>query len=311
MLRLIAAQPIAPRTVAAARFGAQLVLLVPVVTVSALVALLLTGAIGAGASAADMAVLLALIALYAAFWIVLSALVASFWRGSVQALATLMLTWAAMTLLVPAVGALIVEAAYPAPSRLAYIDRSRALADEVPASWEDEKGASRWLASRPDLRAAPDAAGSAEAGRLARDVFFRGELAPQRTAFDAHGRTVDHAGNFVRLLSPASLLDGALQSLAGTDMAAQTMFIDAADTHAQVMRRHFEPIIISNIGRVRSCPACPGRLNYAGYDAVPTFNPAPQLRMGLDRGVLTLGYLIAVTLVLALWSHRRFREWPV
>lgn len=311
ILRLIAAQPIAPATVALAKFGALALLIAPASAAAALLALVIVGGIGAGAGIGEIVVLGAAVALYALFWVALCALVASFWRGAVQSMAILVLSWAAMTVVLPAVAALLSAALWPAPSRIAYIDRSRALADEVPDSYEWEAGATRWLADRPELGPArPETIRSAEVGRMAHDSYFRARLAPQRQAFAAHTQRMIRAADVSRLLSPASMLDGGLQKLAQTDVASQVAFEHAADWFSQTLRGHFEPLILANIGRDRPCAACPGRLNFAAYDAVPRFlhREEPDNRRALW---IVSAYLLAVSMITALWAGRRLVRWPL
>lgn len=307
VLRLIAAQPIAPRTVAAATFGALALIAVPVIALPAPLMLVLAGGIGDGVTASSLLLLVLLVALYVLFWIAACALAASLWRGAVGALATLVLGWAAATVLLPALAALALDLVAPAPSRLTYINDSRTVADRLSA---DKGAAARWLARRRDLASInADAASSAEVGRLATQRLTRAALAPAQRAFDDHAARIEADSAALRLASPALVLDGALQRLAGTDAYRQRLFVAAADRHAELLRSWFEPRILAAIGKAPACQQCPGRLTFAAYDTVPVFRPAAP-PVSLAPGILATLYMVVVTAAAGLIAYRRFARWP-
>lgn len=307
VLRLIAAQPVHPRTVAAAKFGALALIAVPVIALAAPLMLELAGGVGDGVTAFSLLLLVALVALYALFWIAACALAASLWRGAVGAFATLVLGWAVATVLVPTLAALALDLAVPAPSRLAYINESRAVVDRLSA----EKGAAtRWLAGRHDLASiSTDAASSAEVGRLATQRLTRAALAPARGAFDDHAARTEAGSAALRLASPALVLDGALQRLAETDAYRQRLFVAAAGRHAELLRSWFEPRVLAALGKAPACRECPGRLTFAAYDAVPVFRPDARTA-SLAPAILATLYLAIVTAAVGLIAYRRFARWP-
>jgi ABC-2 type transport system permease protein len=307
ILRVIAAQPIAARTVAAAKFGALAVVVVPTISAAALVSLWMAGGIGGGASAGSLLVLAALVALYCLFWIALCAAAVSLWRGAVAALATLVLGWAAMTVLLPAVGALLLDLVHPAPSRTAYVDESRIVAERIADA--DDAGP-QWFATRADLvRINPGAGESSEVGRFARDSLNRSSLLDSRKRFEAHALQAAAKTSLIRLLSPALVFDGALQELAGTDPHAHLRFMASADDHAEALRRWFEPRVVANVGQPRACEACPGRLNFNAYDQVPRFKPAATGERFASQ-YLALLYLLGALLVAGAFARSRFAVWP-
>lgn len=308
ILRMIAAQPIAPLTVAAAKFGALALVAVPAITLGTLLALAVTGGVAGGEFVPSIVLLLLLVGLYALFWIAACALAASLWRGAVGALTTLVLGWAAATVLLPAFATLVLDITLPVPSRLAYVDTSRAVADQIAA---DGQAAEQWLTGRGYLATInPEAGTSSEVGRLATQQLTRAALAAPQRAFDDHAAGVETGSAVLRLVSPALVLDGALQRLAGTDARRQRLFVAEAERHAEALRSWFEPRVLANIGRQPRCQGCLGRLNFVEYDEVPVFRPAAT-PPAIGQSVLAALYLAAVTAAVALIARRRFTHWPL
>ncbi|MGU3287944.1 ABC transporter permease subunit [Methylobacterium mesophilicum] len=130
ILRLIAAQPVGPRTVAAAKFGAAALVAITAVLAETALALALNGVLGGLTGwGMTLALLAAAIAAYVVFWVAACTLAASLWRGAVPALALLILAWACLTIALPAALSLGVDALAPVPSRIAAIDASRRTQD--------------------------------------------------------------------------------------------------------------------------------------------------------------------------------------
>jgi ABC-2 type transport system permease protein len=307
VLRMIAAQPVSLRTVALAKAGALATISLVAIVGGMLLALLLVGALG------DLLVLgvALMIAMWVLFWVALSVLVASYWRGAVASVATLVLTWGALTVLVPTMVALAIVTALPTPSRIAYIDASRKTMDGF---YRDEATAyAGWIARFPQYADhASEMVKSPEVRRFARDAYYREALLPERDAFAVQSAAAGRAAELSRLLSPAMMLDGAVQAAAGTDIGRHIAFVAAADAYGERLRRWFEPLALANAAQPRrSCPACPGRLNFDGFDDVPRFVPVTDTGHGARRIVFAILYLAAAAALLATWTARRLRTWPI
>jgi ABC-2 type transport system permease protein len=308
ILRLIAAQPVRPATVAAAKYSALAIVAVIAVLGGAAIALALNGQF----SATPQLLLVGLMTgMWILLWIVLAAAVATLWRGAIASIVTLTLLWGAFTLLLPAAAALLIEVAQPSPSRIAYIDSSRQVMDSF---YGDEAQVhAAWLARFPEfVPLASDMLKSPEVKRFARDDYYRQSLLPQRQSFDAHTRAVLGASDALRLLSPAMMLDDALQSVAGSDLRRHADFIAAADAYSERLRRYFEPLALANVAHPsRACPDCPGRMNFTRYDEVPIFEAEVDESVGLRRAAVACLYLTVMVLVASLLAQRRLRQWPV
>jgi ABC-2 type transport system permease protein len=308
ILRLIAAQPVAPRTVAAAKYVAIAIVSLIVIVGGAVLSLakqhqlVLEPLFGLVTLA---------ICLWVLLWISVSAWVASLWRGAIGSIVTLILIWATMTVLLPAGAALLVEVLHPTPSRIAYIDSSRQAMDGL---YGDEAAVhAAWFARFPEFSTvAPDAVQSAEVKRFARDDYYRRSLLPQRERFESRLHAVLTTSDWLRLLSPAMMLDNMLQTAAGTDIRRHTRFLASADEYSERLRRFFEPLALSNaVHPHRSCEACPGRLNFTRYEDVPAFEPDLDVSTGLRWSALTCLYLGILVTLLIVSVDRRLREWPM
>jgi ABC-2 type transport system permease protein len=306
VLRMIAAQPIGPTSVAAAKYLAIGIVSIVLVVGGAALSLAVHGQLVLGMQAALVALALCL---WVLVWIALAAWVATFWRGAIGSIVTLVLAWAVMTVLMPAAAALLVEVIHPAPSRVGYIDESRRAMDSF---YGDEPQVhAAWLARQPQFSAAADVVKSPEVKRFARDDYYRNALLPERRRFEVRTRAVLETSDRLRLLSPAMMFDGMLQAVAGTDMARHASFLAEADAYSERLRRHFEPLALANAANPqRSCPQCPGRLNFTRYEDVPSFEPDLDLTAGMQSSLRTCLYLALIVTALVLLTRRRLSEWP-
>lgn len=306
VLRLIAAQPVTLRAVAFSKYAA-----LAIISVGAIVGGMLAASLVAGVRGLGLVPITLMVALWVLFWIALSAVVATFWRGAVTSIAILVLAWASITVLAPGVATFVIDLAHPAPSRIAYIDASRQAMDRF---YGDETAAhSAWLRQGyPQLAASnPEVAKSPDVKRFARDAFYREALQRRRAAFLAHGDDVLAWSDALRLISPAMMVDGTLQTAAGADARRHQAFIAATDAYTEQLRRYFQPLALNNAANpIRACAQCPGRLNFLRYEEVPKFRPTVDERPGRRAVLTTCLYLGLLSAGLAAIAARRMRDWP-
>ncbi|GJE01085.1 DUF3526 domain-containing protein [Methylobacterium isbiliense] len=311
LLRLIAAQPVAPRRVAGAKFGAAaLVLLAALLSGTALALGLFEGLGPLAEGGGTLALLAAALAAYTLFWVAACALAASLWRGAVFALVILVLAWACLTVALPASLSLAVDALAPRPSRIAAIDASREAQERFSLAPEGRRIAAAWLAERAPqagaaLRDAP------EIRRLARDAFYDAAVASHREAARLHAEATARWSRRLAPLSPAASLLLALETAAGTDAARHAAFLAAAAEYRRSLRAFFEPRILAQaLHPVPVCAGCQARLDFDAYDAVPAFPASVDAEAPWRQALLCLGGLLASTLLLAAAAFRRFAAWP-
>jgi ABC-2 type transport system permease protein len=312
ILRLIAAQPVGPRRVAAAKFGAVGLVAVAGVLGGAGLALLSAGTGPLAGWDGVLALVAACLAAYTLVWVAACALAASLWRGAVAALAVLVLAWAGLTVALPTALGLAVDALAPRPSRIAAIDASRQAQAAFYAGETGTRVATAWLAARlPGAADRPGLPDRPEIKRLARDAFYDAALGEIRAALGDHARTLAAWSGRLALLSPASALALALETAAGTDAARHAAFLAAASAYRGNLRAFFEPRILAQaLDPAPVCAGCPARLDFDAYDAVPAFRPAPALAAARWQAWLSLAALLALMLALAALAHRRLRAWP-
>jgi len=312
-LRLIAAQPIGPRAVAGAKFGAVAGLLVVAILGQAGLALWVTGAIPSVAgSGATLALLAGALAAYILVWVAACALVATLWRGAVAALSTLVLAWTVFTVAIPAAASSAVDLLTPPPSRIAAIDASRQAQDAFANGGAGPRLTAQWLARIPGTAERPDLAEAPEIKRLARDASYDSALDARRESFLAQDRDSAAVSRWLALASPVTTFDLALQRAAGTDAGRHAAFLASAAAYRRTLRAFFEPRIVAQaLNPVPVCAGCQGRLDFDAYDAVPRFRPSIDLGAGQEGALVALAWLIVLAAALALAARVRLKAWPV
>ena len=271
IIRMIAAQPLRLATVAATKFGAVAVAYLLWLILAGGSALWVGGVLpGAAGWGPTLGWIAASIALYGVFWIGVGALGAALWRGGKFAIGFAFAIWAIATVLLPAAAALIIEAKAAPVSRVAYIDTSRQAVDHFYE--EGAEVASAWASAHPRLADRPDLAVTTEVMRLARDDYFRTELAPFRQAFDQRQVALAAMEQDWAIISPSLILRRALQTASGGDTARHASFLREADDFGQRVRAYFEPVILGPLlTPPAKCDGCLAQLNYAAYPEVPRF----------------------------------------
>ncbi|MEH3148444.1 MAG: DUF3526 domain-containing protein [Methylobacterium frigidaeris] len=313
LLRLIAAQPVAPRAVAGAKFGAAALVAVAAVLGGTALALVLFGNLPPLAGwGPTLALLAAALAAYVVLWVAACALAVSLWRGAVAALVILVLAWAGLTVALPAALGLAADALAPRPSRIAAIDASRQAQARFYAGEEAARVAAAWLAVRaPEAAGRPGLRDAPEIRRLARDAYYDAALAADRRRALDHAREAAAWSRRLALLSPASALGLALETAAGTDAGRHADFLAAAAGHRRALRAFFEPRILAQALRpVPVCDGCQARLDFDAYDAVPAFPARLEAGPGERQALLALAALLAGAALLGALAGRRFSAWP-
>lgn len=314
IVRLIAAQPVSPRLVAGAKFGAAALILIVAVVGGTALALLLAGLRELPPGwATTLAYLAVALGAYVGVWVAACALAVSLWRGAVASLTILVLAWACLVVAVPALFGLAVDALAPPPSRIAAIDASRQVQDAFYRGDEAAKVTGAWLvarvpgaAVRPDLREAP------QIKRLARDAFYDRTLAPYRAAMQARAEGAAAWSARLALLSPAATLAMALETAAGTDAGRHAAFLAEASRYRHSVRAFFEPRILSQEVRPATvCAGCTARLDFDAYDLVPDFPVAGAANAAWRQALWSALGLSGLMLVLAGLATRRFAGWSL
>jgi len=223
---------------------------------------------------------------YGIFWIALTAAVNLFVRTSTTAALACGTIWLAVVVLLPAALSAAVDLAAPPPSGSAYANSIRAAGLEVRAA---NAAASRAAATASTDRAYPASLWHSRGEIQQRDA----QLAPIHRAHAARWAANRSLADAARFLSPAVIVQDALDRIAGTDAARALAFQDQARAFAGSTRRlAFDWMDADRL------------MTLADYDGgLPRFafqEPRAALPLALDLGALALFAL----LLLAIAAHR-------
>ncbi len=311
MLRLIAAQPVAPLAWLSARLAALSFWLLPVVAAALTLALFVGGA-DPTAAWPEWIAALALVAAYALFWLALAFVVLAAWPGAAGAIGSLLALWLTLSLALPLLGRFVADGVQPAPSRVLYVDAQRRAEDAV-AGARDALVAEAFR-SRADLAALTDRVANLD--YATRQSFLvpmiETRLAVWNDRIAAHRRSRETLSSVLGYVAPPLGMDTALATLAGTDMARQRDAERQVRIYQQQLRDFFWPRMQREIAH--PAPRPPGsyaRLNFTDYTAIPAFVPAVEPRRGRVNAVLPFAaWLVVAALALAGLAAWRLRRWP-
>jgi len=234
-LALTLSQPVRLATLVMGKLASRaLVLVVLAVGLSAFAA----QASGGSAFSTEFALWVAVILAYAAFWFAVAILVNSAGKSSAANAVAVCVCWVALTLIVPSALHMAAGALYPVPSRVEMIHAMRESSKEAAA-----RGSlllARYLEDHPELSpggatAAPDAASRALAVQQETDRL----MAPVLERFDRQLQGQRNLLDRFRFLSPAVLVQGAMNDLAGSGTERFELFRVQADSFLSRWREIF------------------------------------------------------------------------
>lgn len=311
MLRLIAAQPVAPRAWLSARLLALAAWLLPLLALITTVSLLLGGADLAAGWREWLAALL-LVSVYATFWLALAGVVLAGWPGAAAALGVLLSAWLMFSLAVPLLGRLAADGVAPLPSRTHYVDAQRQAEDAIAA--ERDTLIAQVFRARPELAA--HLARIPAIDFATRQSFLvpllEARLAPWQQRFDAARERREAWSAAAGFVAPPLGLETALATLAGSGAARQRAYEDQVRAYQQQLRDFFWPQVQAQIAAPTPRPAGSyARLNFTDYAAIPTFAATPEPAAARVRAVLPFAaWLALLTGLLAGIAARHLRRWP-
>jgi ABC-2 type transport system permease protein len=299
-LALALSQPVPLRTLATGKILVRAAALLAVIVVCTLAALLL-GGVDLGADGALVRLILwpLAVAAYGAVWFAIALLVASMGRGSASNATVLASTWLVLVVIVPALFNLAAQTLYPVPSRVEMVQAVRAASDD--ASAEGSALLARYYEDHPEL-ASGDAAQAMtdfnvvrvavndEVERRVRPVIERYErqIAGQQRLVDA-----------LRFVSPAVLMQNALNDIAGTGVFRHQWFMAQVDAFHRAWRAHFTPLIVA-------------RTPVLAYEPLPRFAFEEEATGALTGRVLLSVLGLAVPAVVIGWvAIRRLARFPM
>ncbi|AMA58964.1 DUF3526 domain-containing protein [Bradyrhizobium sp. CCGE-LA001] len=249
-LRIVCSQPVSISTVVAGKLAVRLFALLAVAIPLPLFALALLRPETRGVE--QMLLMLswsALVVSYALFWFALAALVnVAGFSSSANAL-IMVAVWTVLVLILPVALNLVVNLVSPAPSRTELASRTRVVTADALREYEDLYSADYRYASDPEALAVKD--GRVEIPSRMRAFFLAKQRVDERIEpllkqFDRQLLEQQRLVDVLGFLSPAILVNEALNAIAGTDSRRFLAFKSQTETFHNSWREHFAPRILND-----------------------------------------------------------------
>jgi ABC-2 type transport system permease protein len=299
-LVLALSQPVSLQSLATGKIAVRFAVFVVAVVAMSLVAMTVAGVdLGAGGVLPRLVLWLGAVMLYGLFWFALAAAVASFGKPSATNAMVLAALWLLLVVMVPSVLSMITTTLYPVPSRVEMIQAMRVASDEANA--EGSKLLAQYYEDHPELASGDEqqamtdfnlvrVAVNSEVGRRVRPVLDRytRQLAAQQ-------RIVERA----RFLSPAILLQDALNDVSGTGVARHREFVSQVEAYHQRWRDYFVPLVFQ-------------RARLADYSRLPGFSfDEEPLNVISGRVAISVAGISLPAFVVGAVGLTRLRRYPV
>jgi ABC-2 type transport system permease protein len=232
--------------------------------------------------------------LYGLFWIAVIAFVACRNRRGESNVIVLLLTWTAFTLILPACASAVAEAAWPAPSRLAYLAEARET--EIETERAESDVTRRFVNDHPEM--VVDAA--SEMPAYVRTAFLATSAIDEATRpilgeFEHAASRREGVLQALRYVSPAIVTHGFFNDISGTSAARHRRYMARARAHKAAYAQLAGPAIVA--GR---------RLPMEIVTSLPRFQfEEESLRAVIGRHASALLFLALATTLLLLLADRR------
>jgi ABC-2 type transport system permease protein len=296
-LLLTLGQPVSLRSLALAKVLVRGGALMVLTLAAGGLALAATGSLQGEGVLARMALWSLLVVANATLWLGVSLLVnAAGWRSAMNAVA-LAGIWLGCVLVVPSLVNVLVTTWTSVPSRVEFVNEMREATNA--ASGDVGRLVAHYYEEHPEL-APPETTPDRNAVRsVALQEEAERRVQPIVDAFDLRVREQQQLADRLRYLSPAILLQDAMNELAGTTSRRYQRFMSQVEAYHTVWRGFFYPRIF---GRATLTPA--------DYDRMPRFEHHPEpLNAVAARAAASIGIVLLIGVVLlaaSLWTLRRY-----
>lgn len=249
-LRMLCSQPLSLATLLIAKVAVRLIAVLSIVIPLPLIALL---ASHPDTRALEPVLLMlswaALVAGYALFWFAAAALVNVLGRPSSQNALIMIALWTVLVLVLPVAMNLAVDAISPAPSRTELASRTRVVTADALKEYENLYSADYRYASDPEALAVKD--GRIDVPSRMRAFFLAKQRVDERIEpllkrFDNQLLEQQHLVDLVGFLSPAILVNEALNSVAGNGSLRFVAFKAQTEAFHNRWRSFFAPRILQD-----------------------------------------------------------------
>jgi ABC-2 type transport system permease protein len=297
-LALVLSQPVSLQRLIVAKVAVRFLVLLATVVGFATIALLISGVnVTSPDVTARLPLWLAAIAVYGAFWFALAIAVASLGRPSAANAMLLAGAWLVVVVLLPSAFNLLVTSLFPVPSRVEMVQAVRDASDD--ANRQGSQLLAKYYEDHPEL-----AAGGAEQAmndfnviRVAVGAEVEGRVRPVLDRYERQLASQQRLIDRLRVLSPAILMQDAINDIAGTGTARHRHFMAQVGRYHEAWRQFFVPRIMQ-------------RTQLATFGDIPVFRWDEESmtrvagRVGLSVGLIALPALLLAAYGLA--ALRRF-----
>jgi ABC-2 type transport system permease protein len=299
-LVLALSQPVSLRTLAAGKVALRFGLFVVAVVAMAAVAIIVGGVTLTAAGAGPRLLLwIVAVALYGLFWLAVAAAVTALGKPSATNAMVLAGIWLVLVVLVPSVLSMTATTMFPVPSRVEMIQAMRVASDEANA--EGSKLLARYYEDHPELATGDEqqAMNDFNMVRVAVNSEVERRVGP---VLDRYARQLSAQQGIVtraRFLSPAILMQDALNDIAGTGTARHREFVKQVEVYHQRWRDYFIPLVFQ-------------KARLLDYSGVPRFTYVEEtLRSVARRVAVSMVGLSIPALVIGVIAFTRMRQYPV
>jgi ABC-2 type transport system permease protein len=249
-LRMLCSQPVTIATLLAGKIIVRMLALIAVAVVLPLTALLV---IRPETRDAGQLMLMAswsgLVTAYTLFWFAAAALVNVTGRSSSTNALIMVAIWTLLVLILPVMMNLIVSVVSPAPSRTELASRTRAVTAESLREYEDLYSADYRYASDPEALLVKD--GHIEVPSRMRAFFLAKrkvdeQIEPLLRRFDQQLLQQQTLVDRMSFLSPAILVNEAMNAIAGNDSRRFLAFKNQTEAFHNTWREYFSPKILDD-----------------------------------------------------------------
>lgn len=299
-LAMALSQPVALRTLAAGKVVLRAAVVIGLVVALSAVAMLVTGVdLAAGGAAARLALWVAAVTVYGLFWFALATFVAA-WGWTSTTNATILATaWLVLVVMAPSLFNLVVTSLYPVPSRVELVQATREASDE--ANKAGAQALARYYDDHPELATGdPDQAmNDFNIVRVAVNDDVERRVRPLVSRYESQVAAQQATIDRLQFLSPAILMQNALNDVSGTGTARHRHFMAQVDAFHRDWRGHFVPLIFA-------------KRTVDSLAAVPRFEFREEDTASVAARVLAgLGGLVLPAVALAITGLRRMRNFPI
>lgn len=234
--------------------------------------------------------------LYAGFWFLALALIIRQAADSGQAVGRLIGLWVVVVLVAPALAVAAVQAAFPAPSRLAYLSDVREAASRA----DEQKGAvlEAFQVMAPELHGRDLPTDAPFRDGYLRTLVVEKATLQHRDRFDRVQAQRAKALSWLQLISPAIAADTFLAKISSGDVARYLAFQADARALLATFADRLGPAILKG-----------ERISLADYDGLPTI-PRRGDPLAVAPGVLLGSGMILAVFLGGVWAAERFTGRP-